>query len=129
MKTIPVTAPLACICRTRRPTRLSARRWTALLAAYLAAALGIAAILILATWASGNGMQDILAGTSWGAGLVFLALAIDSEGPGAMLQAVSGLVLMVLAWATYRVAPEFAVLAALLVSAWLLGVFFAPARG
>jgi hypothetical protein len=55
----------------------------------------------------------------WASGFIFLALAIDSEKPAVGLQLATGIALPVLALLSSRVAGEFAIIAAVVVAAWL----------
>jgi len=52
--------------------------------------------------------------------LVFLALAVESTKPNIGALLATGLALPVLAVLSNRMAPEFAIIAAVLVSAWII---------
>ena len=88
--------------------------------AILTAVIIATAIVVLAMWAAGHNGQDALGALGWMAGIVFLALAIDSRDPLSILQLVTGISLMLLAWASSRISPEFGVISGLIIAAWVV---------
>ncbi len=88
--------------------------------AVLLSATAPAALVILATWATGvpTLLPAIQAATGL-SGFVFLALAIDSGGLLAALKAVTAAALFVLAYASMALASELVVAATMIAAAWL----------
>jgi len=85
----------------------------------LSGAVPFALVAIIVTWLSGAGGQAYLSAVSWAAGFVFLALALDDDRGRATVFGVTGLALISLALMGSRFAPEFGVLAGLVLGAWL----------
>ena len=78
------------------------------------------AIVVAATWLiAAPGLVVYLQATLWASGFVFLGLAIDSEKPVPGLSLATGIALPVLAVLSSRVAVEIAIVAAVLVAAWV----------
>ena len=95
-----------------RTLGLAAKGFTALVPAL--------AIVIAAAWAiTLPGLEQFLQASLWASGFVFLALAVDSEKPTVGLLLATGIALSVLALLSSRVAGEFAIVAAVLVAAWV----------
>ena len=95
-----------------RTLGLAAKGFTALVPAL--------AIVVGAAWAiTLPGLEQFLQASLWASGFIFLALAVDSEKPTVGLQLATGIALPVLALLSSRVAVEFAILAAVIVAAWL----------
>jgi hypothetical protein len=95
-----------------RALGLAAKVFTALVPAF--------AIVVGAAWAiTLPGLEQFLQATLWASGFVFLALAIDSEKPAVGLLLATGIAIPVLALLSSRVAGEFAIVAAVLVAAWV----------
>lgn len=91
---------------------LAAKGFTALVPA-LGIVVGIA-------WAiSVPGLEQLLQAFLWASGFIFLALAIDPQKPTVFLQLASGIALLILAQLSSHVAGEFAIVAAVLVAAWV----------
>jgi hypothetical protein len=76
-------------------------------------------ITILTVWAQGAGGGAFISAGFWATGFVFLALALEGDGPPTGWLAISGITLMALAWLSHSVAPEFGVIAGFLLAAWL----------
>lgn len=85
----------------------------------LSSAVLVFAFILLSVWASGLGVMNIVSAASGGMAAVFLALAIDSRPRKAVLQALTGLALAVLAWLQFAVAPEWVIASAILLAPWL----------
>jgi hypothetical protein len=78
------------------------------------------AIVVGAAWLiTAPDLVVYLQATLWASGFVFLGLAIDSEKSVASLSLVTGIALPVLAVLSSRVAVEIAIVAAVLVAAWV----------
>jgi len=78
------------------------------------------AIVVAAAWlVTAPGLVVYLQAALWASGFVFLGLAIDSEKPVPSLSLATGIALPVLAVLSSRVAVEIAIVAAVLVAAWV----------
>jgi len=78
------------------------------------------AIVIGAAWAiTVPGLEQFLQASLWASGFIFLALAVDSEKPAIGSLLTTGIALPVLALLSTRVASEFAIVAAVIVAAWV----------
>lgn len=76
-------------------------------------------LVSLSVWLMGREPGALLAVPAWGAGFVFLGMAIDSRGPGVVFKWIMGLALPALALLQDRVSSEFVVVAGLLLAAWV----------
>lgn len=85
----------------------------------LSASVLVAALILLAVWVSGLDVRNVVSAASWGAAIVFLGLAIDSRPRRAVLQSLTALALVLLAWLQLAVAPEWVIASALLLAPWL----------
>ena len=85
----------------------------------LSAAVLVSALILLSVWVSGLGVPNIVSAASWGIAVMFLAFAIDSRPRKAVLQLLTALALVTLAWLQLTVAPEWAIASALLLAPWL----------
>lgn len=85
----------------------------------LSAAVLVSALILLSVWVSGLGASNIVSAASWGIAIMFLAFAIDSRPRKAVLQSLTALALVMLAWLQLAVAPEWVIASALLLSPWL----------
>jgi hypothetical protein len=98
---------------------LRATRFSSRLLLALAPAL---AIVVASAWAVGAGLSSgILQALIWASGFVFLALAMETRKPDFSMLLITGLTLPALALLSAWVAVEFALLAAVLVAAWVAG--------
>jgi len=91
---------------------LAAKGFTALVPA-LAIVVGTAWAITL------PGLEQFLQASLWASGFVFLALAIDSEKPTIGWLLATGIALPVIALLSSFVAGEFAIVAAVIVAAWM----------
>ena len=64
------------------------------------------AIITLSVWAAGPATALYLGAVSWSLGFVFLAMAVDSRGPLAKYQMITGLAMLVLALLQSSVSPQ-----------------------
>lgn len=102
----------------RRGTNRLARM-TMLVARAFTASVGVLAVLVgTALWISMPQYDNYLQALLWAAGLVFLALAVEARRP--LPFAVTGLSLPVIAWLSYQVSTEWAMVGAGLLAAWLV---------
>lgn len=85
----------------------------------LSAAVLVSALVLLSVWVSGLDLRNVVAATGWGIATVFLALAIDARPRRAVLQSLTALALVILAWLQLTVAPEWVIATALLLAPWL----------
>lgn len=91
---------------------LAAKGFTALVPAL--------AIVVGAVWAiTVPSLEQYLQASLWASGFVFLALAIDSAKPTVAKTLATGIALPVLALLSTSVASEFAIVAAVIVAAWV----------
>ena len=91
---------------------LAAKGFTALVPAL--------ALVVGAAWAiTLPSLEQFLQASLWASGFVFLALAIDSEKPAIGWLLATGIALPVLALLSSFVAGEFAIVAAVIVAAWV----------
>jgi hypothetical protein len=110
---LPSRAAIAGSVRTlNRILCLAAKGFTALVPA-LAIVVGTAWAITL------PGLEQFLQASIWASGFVFLALAIDSEKPTIGWLLATGIALPVLALLSSFVAGEFAIVAAVIVAAWM----------
>ncbi len=110
---LPSRAAIAGSVRTlNRILCLAAKGFTALVPA-LAIVVGTAWAITL------PGLEQFLQASLWASGFVFLALAIDSEKPTIGWLLATGIALPVLALLSSFVAGEFAIVAAVIVAAWM----------
>ncbi len=110
---LPSGAAIAGSVRTlNRILCLPAKGFTALVPA-LAIVVGTAWAITL------PGLEQFLQASLWASGFVFLALAIDSEKPTIGWLLATGIALPVLALLSSFVAGEFAIVAAVIVAAWM----------
>lgn len=85
-------------------------------------------IVMLSVWVAGTPMQAIYSASTWGIGLVFLAMAVDSSFSEAFLRAVSGLGLLILAWLQGSVSADFTVVTGMLIALWAATSLFRRLR-
>jgi hypothetical protein len=96
--------------------------------ALLAAGAVAAAIVLLSVWAAGLEAAGAASAATWGLGFVFFGLAVDNRAPAALLQLATGAALLALAWLQFSVAPNYAIAAGLLISAWVAVSLFRRLR-
>ena len=117
---LPSRAAIAGSVRTlNRILCLAAKGFTALVPA-LAIVVGTAWAITL------PGLEQFLQASLWASGFVFLALAIDSEKPTIGWLLATGIALPVLALLSSFVAGEFAIVAAVIVAAWMAAANLRP---
>jgi len=85
----------------------------------LSAAVLVSALILLSVWVSGLDVRNIVSASSWGIAIMFLAFAIDSRPRKAVLQLLTAVALVVLAWLQLAIAPEWVIASALLLAPWL----------
>ena len=92
----------------------STRQGLALLSAVTVAT----GIVLLSVWAAGTGVSHLFAAGTWGLGLIFIGIAVDSPRPTALLQSITGLFLLGTAGLQGYVSPEYAIASGAIVAAW-----------
>ncbi len=89
------------------------------LLALLSAVALAATIVMLSVWVAGMEMTDILGAGIWGIGLIFFGLAVDGKDPKAVLQVITGISLLVLAWLQANVSADYVIMSGVLVASWV----------
>lgn len=92
--------------------------------ALLSAVIAAIAIVMLSVWVAGMEMHSIFGAFTWGLGFVFLAMAVDSRESFAILQSLTGLSLLVLAWLHNSVSPDFIIVSGVLLAMWVAATLF-----
>jgi len=92
--------------------------------AMLAAGVAVTAIITLSIWAAGMDVNAYAGAFSWGLGFIFLALAVDNRGKLALVQMVSGLLILLMALLQRSISPDFIIGSGVLVAAWVGIVLF-----
>jgi hypothetical protein len=96
--------------------------------ALLSAVIAAIAIVMLSVWVADMEIQSIFGAFTWGLGFVFLAMAVDSQNSPAILQSLTGLSLLVLAWLHNSVSPDFIIASGILVALWVAATLFRQLR-
>jgi len=86
--------------------------------ALLGATILAASIVALSVWVAGMEITDVLGAGIWGIGLIFFGLAVDGKDPKAVLQVVTGIALLALAWLQANVSADYIIVSGILVAAW-----------
>jgi hypothetical protein len=94
----------------------------------LSGMLSAVAIVLLFTWLSTVGINDILAACTCGVAFIFLGLAVDNRGKTAVLQAVTGLIMFILAWLQNSVSADYAVASGILLGMWVAVMLYRQLR-
>ena len=83
------------------------------------ASVGALAILVgMAVLTSMPQFSNYVQAALWAAGFIFMALAVETRKPAAF--AITGFALPAIAQLSYKLAPEWAMLAAAIIAAWLV---------
>jgi len=121
MKTLTATT----LRETRELETATGQRWLGSMTEILREILGLAvavavaaALVTLSVWLAGKPAGPLLAACTWGLGLVFLGLAVDSRGWRAVFLGLTGLALPALALLQDRVSPDFVIVSGVLLAAW-----------
>jgi hypothetical protein len=96
--------------------------------ATLSAVTAATAIILLSILAAGVEFTNIIAASNWALGFVFLALAVDNRNSTPVLQLLSGLTLIGLAWLQANVSSDYAIASGVLVAAWVSITLFRKLR-
>ena len=96
--------------------------------AMLGAVITATTIVMLSVWVAGMEVTAILSASAWGVGLIFLGLAVDNREPKALLQLLTGISLLVLAWLQSTVSPDFTVVSGVIVATWVAVATFKQLR-
>lgn len=96
--------------------------------AWLSAISAATAIILFSVWAAGVEFANIIAASTWALGFVFFALAVDNRNLKAVLQMLTGLTLIVLAWLQANVLSDFSIASGVLVATWVAITLFRQLR-
>jgi len=96
--------------------------------ALLSAVIAAIAIVMLSVWVAEMEIQNMFGAFTGGLGFVFLAMAVDSRESFAVLQSLTGLSLLVLAWLHSSVSPDFIIVSGILVALWVAATLFRQLR-
>ena len=96
--------------------------------ALLSAVIAAIATVMLSVWVAELAIQNIIGAFTLGLGFVFLAMAVDSRESFAVLQSLTGLSLLVLAWLHSTVSPDFIIVSGILVALWVAATLFRHLR-
>jgi len=102
----------------------SAQELLALLSSVALAAI----IVMLSVWVAGMEMTDVLGAGIWGIGLIFFGLAVDGKDPKAVLQVITGIALLVLAWLQANISADYIIVSGILVAGWAATSLFKQLR-
>jgi hypothetical protein len=96
--------------------------------ATLSAITAATAIVLLSVLAAGVEFTNIIAASNWALGFVFLALAVDNRNSKSVLQLLSGLALIGLAWLQANVSSDYSIASGVLVATWVAISLFRQLR-
>ena len=96
--------------------------------ALLSAVLIAAVVVIFSVWVVDIEITGILGATTWGAGFIFLGLAMESQKQKALLQVATGVALMLLASLQITVSADYTIVSGVLVSSWFAFAVFKSLR-
>lgn len=101
-------------------TLASVRDILALVSAVLAGAAVITLFVLLA----GTDITPFLGAATWGIGFIFLALALENNGPAALSQVASGVALLILSLLQSSVSPDFIIVSGGVLAIWAGALLF-----
>ena len=87
--------------------------------ALLSVITAAATIVLLSVWVAGMEISNVIDAGIWGVGLIFLGLAVDNDEPIALLQFVTGFVLLALAWLQFSVSADYIIVSGVIVASWV----------
>lgn len=96
--------------------------------ASLGAITAATAIILLSVLAAGVELTNIIAASTWALAFVFFALAVDNRESKAVLQLLSGVMLIILAWLQANVSSDYSIAAGILVATWVAVSIFRQLR-
>ena len=96
--------------------------------ALLSAVLIAAVVVMFSVWVVDIEITGILGATTWGAGFIFLGLAMESQKQKALLQVATGVALMLLASLQITVSADYTIVSGVLVSSWFAFAVFKSLR-
>jgi len=96
--------------------------------ALLSAAILAASIIVFSVWIAGMEMTDVLGAGIWGVGIIFFGLAVDGKDPKAVLQLITGVALLALAWLQANVSADYIIVSGVLVAGWAATSLFKRLR-
>jgi len=85
----------------------------------MVAVLVAASIITMSVWVAGMEISTFIGAGIWGTGFIFLALAMDSRGPVALYQVITGIALPILALLQNRVSADFIIVSGVLLATWV----------
>lgn len=88
------------------------------------AGLTAIAIIVLSVWATGLEINLYLGACAWGAGFIFLGLAMDNQGQAALIQLITGVALLVLALLQNSVSPDFFIITGVILATRVAAIIF-----
>ena len=103
---------------------VSARGILALLIAVTAAT----AFALISVWVAAVLTVDLIDAGTWGLGFIFLGLATDNRRRTAILQLITGIVLLGLALLQAIVSPDFTIVSGAVVTSWVAFTVFRQLR-
>lgn len=92
--------------------------------ALLSAVTVATAAVMLSIWVAGMDIRQFVGAGTWGVAFIFIAQAMDSRKPAALLQLTTGAALIVLAWLQHAVSPEYTIVSGVLMAAWIAVAVF-----
>ena len=86
--------------------------------ALVSAVLAGAAVITLFVLLAGTDISPFLGATAWGLGFIFLALAVENNGPVTHSQVASGVALLILGVLQSSVSPDFIIVSGGVLAIW-----------
>ena len=86
--------------------------------ALLSATVLAVTIVVMSVGVAGMEITDVLSAAIWGVGLIFFGLAVDSSDIKAVLQLVTGVASLSLAWLQANVSADYIIVSGVVVAAW-----------
>ena len=81
-------------------------------------------IVFLSIWVASMEVSNISAAVTWGLGFVFAGLAVDGRGLTALLQVITAVSLLLLAYLQNYISADFVIAAGALLATWSAGIVF-----
>jgi len=96
--------------------------------ALIGAVILAATIVALSVWIAGMEMTNVLGAGIWGVGFIFFGLAVDNSDWKGILQLVTGVALIVLAWLQAHVSTDYVIVSGILLATWVAASVFKRLR-
>ena len=88
-------------------------------------ALAVAiSVILVSIWMATLDIKPLLGAGTWAIAFIFFALAFDNRGPVALLLAITGVVLVVLAWLQSTMTMDYVIVSGVLVATWIAVAVF-----